>query len=291
MASLKNTIITGTLQLPAGTTGQRPGTPVKGMLRYNTTYGVNEIYNGSIWWDLTHYCPADIGLGPTTPAISGTQLLHARPSYASGNYYIQPPGQSAYLVYVDMTNQGGGWVLVGCGMQGASNGVAWWDDNGGGTYSTQLVAANLGSATVNYMPRDWIRALVRGSTWNSMGGMICNRTQLGDSFYFRTASNTFNWSDFLNSPASYSLTYGRYTGQWLSSTNSYNYTNTSWTDTLNNGAPVANDQTRLFTWNWSGHSAGGVQYSGWSAGSTVSSPGFTAGGEGHAIQQVNVFVK
>jgi hypothetical protein len=296
MATLKNTTVTGTFQLPAGTTAQRPGVPVTGMMRYNSSYGVNEVYNGSVWWDMTYNVASDIGLGATTPAVSGTQLLQCRPTYATGNYYIQPPGQPCYQVYVDMTNQGGGWVLVGRGQQGASNGIAWWNDAGAGSYSTALIAANLSSTTVAYMPTYWVRALVGGNTWNNMGGMICNRTLLGDSFYFQTTTSQFRWSSFGGATdtqpgQTITMTYGRYTGQWLASTNSYNFTNQYWTDTLSAGAPVANDATRLFTWSWSGHSAGGVQYSGWSAGASVTTPGFTAGAEGHAIQQVNVFVK
>ena len=41
MATLKNTIIddTGYIQLPVGTTAQRPVSPVAGMVRFNTTLG------------------------------------------------------------------------------------------------------------------------------------------------------------------------------------------------------------------------------------------------------------
>lgn len=51
MANLKNTIIndTGYLQLPGGTTAQRPSSPLLGMWRFNTTLGYLEVYNGSGW--------------------------------------------------------------------------------------------------------------------------------------------------------------------------------------------------------------------------------------------------
>jgi hypothetical protein len=51
MASLKNTNIndTGFLKLPVGTTAQRPGTPLTGHVRFNTTTGLGEYYNGSTW--------------------------------------------------------------------------------------------------------------------------------------------------------------------------------------------------------------------------------------------------
>ena len=43
---------TGTLDLPVGTTGERPGTPNNGMIRYNTTLTRYEGYSGSAWGSL-----------------------------------------------------------------------------------------------------------------------------------------------------------------------------------------------------------------------------------------------
>lgn len=40
---------TGYLDLPAGTTAQRPGSPTSGMIRFNTTLGQYEGYNGTAW--------------------------------------------------------------------------------------------------------------------------------------------------------------------------------------------------------------------------------------------------
>jgi hypothetical protein len=50
MATLKNTIIndTGHITLPVGTTAQRP-TVATGMIRYNSSLGTLEYYNGSGW--------------------------------------------------------------------------------------------------------------------------------------------------------------------------------------------------------------------------------------------------
>jgi len=39
----------GAMNLPAGTTAQRPGTPVAGATRYNSTTGAGEIYQGGSW--------------------------------------------------------------------------------------------------------------------------------------------------------------------------------------------------------------------------------------------------
>ena len=38
--------------MPVGTTAQRPGSPVQGMIRFNTTTSKFEGYNGSDWINL-----------------------------------------------------------------------------------------------------------------------------------------------------------------------------------------------------------------------------------------------
>lgn len=40
---------TGGLFLPSGTTAQRPASPVTGQMRFNTTTGLVETYNGTSW--------------------------------------------------------------------------------------------------------------------------------------------------------------------------------------------------------------------------------------------------
>jgi hypothetical protein len=51
MATLKNLTIndTGFIQVPSGTTAQRTGSPANGAVRFNTTKGVEEIYDGVGW--------------------------------------------------------------------------------------------------------------------------------------------------------------------------------------------------------------------------------------------------
>jgi hypothetical protein len=40
---------TGGLYLPTGTTAQRPAAPATGQMRFNTTTGSVEVYNGTSW--------------------------------------------------------------------------------------------------------------------------------------------------------------------------------------------------------------------------------------------------
>ena len=44
---------TGSIRIPSGNTAQRPGSPVAGMMRFNTQTNVFEGYNGSNWIALT----------------------------------------------------------------------------------------------------------------------------------------------------------------------------------------------------------------------------------------------
>lgn len=44
-----NVTVTGSWTIPVGTTAQRPSAPVVGMIRFNTTLGYPEFYNGSSW--------------------------------------------------------------------------------------------------------------------------------------------------------------------------------------------------------------------------------------------------
>lgn len=37
------------LTYPVGTTAQRPGVPAAGMMRFNSSTGLMEYYNGSAW--------------------------------------------------------------------------------------------------------------------------------------------------------------------------------------------------------------------------------------------------
>ena len=54
MATLKNTTINdiGYIQVPVGTTAQRPSSPAVGYVRYNTDLGYLEIFTGNTWFKL-----------------------------------------------------------------------------------------------------------------------------------------------------------------------------------------------------------------------------------------------
>jgi len=256
------------------------------------------------------------------PANNAREILAARPGVPSGDYYIWVDGEPT-LLYCDMVNQGGGWMLAAVGRESLNTSSnAWFQNHGGGNYLTGLTQANLTATTSNFVPRylpsGAIHALKGSNTWGKLE-MVINRVQLNDSFYFRSPGSNyvFGWADFasittereqsvLNNPnncgfsfnnpigrspddgkeyPALPLTYTRYPNLWLGGTPVYTYNNLFWNDTLGNG--VSNDANRMFTWNWSSHQG----WTGFSAGGSICTPGFQAGSECHAIQFVNIFVR
>ena len=111
---------------------------------------------------------------------------------------------------------------------------------------------------------------------------------LGDSFSLKVDTATqFKWIDQFGSTISErrpAMTNGylkRYSGTWWTGS----LTNSNYTKLDDN---FDNNERRLFTWQWNGHSG----YHGWSAGQTVGAgKGFMAGNEGHAIQFVQLWAR
>jgi len=71
---------TGYFSIPKGTTAERPGTPTTGMIRYNSTLGIVEQYNGSAW--------AAVGGAVTPDAVSNQENT-------STGYFDLPSGTTA----------------------------------------------------------------------------------------------------------------------------------------------------------------------------------------------------
>jgi hypothetical protein len=122
MATLSGLTVngTGSIQLPTGTTAQRPASPVAGMIRYNTTLSCIESYNGTQW-------VLGIGSSPSTAATSGKAIYNAYPSAPSGVYWLKTSGGTAFQAYIAM-DYGGGWVNL-------------HTNYGSGAYSSPLTTA------------------------------------------------------------------------------------------------------------------------------------------------------
>jgi hypothetical protein len=133
MATLKNTIIdtTGALQLPVGTTAQRP-TADAGHMRYNSTFKTVETYTGTRW----EYMPDIVRTGLVLNLDAG------EPSSYSGSG----------TTWTDLSGGGNNGTLV--------NGVGYTSSNGGAlvfdgsndyvTLSSSQIARGTGAFTWNF---------------------------------------------------------------------------------------------------------------------------------------------
>jgi len=114
MAEFKNTTIddTGFLELPSGTTAQRPSSPQAGMVRYNTDDEIVEVYNGTEWTSLV------IPLGSAgNPALSPDAIIQAGADDGDGTYFYALDDGSIQELYTNFSyddpKHGRGWILAG----------------------------------------------------------------------------------------------------------------------------------------------------------------------------------
>ena len=110
MAILQNTSFRGTtntLQLPSGTTAQRPANPIEGMIRFNSTIGINEVFMNNAWENMTSpiantkcylplYGTADGDITDTTSGVVGT-LSGGTRNYLQSGYNGLRLESDAYL--------------------------------------------------------------------------------------------------------------------------------------------------------------------------------------------------
>lgn len=118
---------TGALAVPDGTTAQRPGAPLTGMLRFNTTTGGFEGYGASAWTSLgSSGVPADLQ------------------EFTSSGTYTKPSGTSFVLVEVWGAGGGGGSGRRGAASTHRSGGGG----GGGGAYNYKVFKASEVGSTV-----------------------------------------------------------------------------------------------------------------------------------------------
>ena len=153
---------TGALEIPEGTTAQRP-TGSQGMMRVNTTTKQLELYGNTGWVNVVS--TEEKGTA-SNPAKSGKELYNLGKS--SGDYYIKPDGYtgSAIECYVDMTTHGGGWGLVAAytyhsGFEQSSN-------TGGLNQSTvkNYATSRPPNGNTRLLPKDFINYLAHQNTTN-----------------------------------------------------------------------------------------------------------------------------
>lgn len=169
MAELKNTTIndTGFLQLPSGTTAQRPASATQGQARFNTTLNVVELYDAqtSSWIPTNKTLPIASGGTVTNITQNGASYrVHSYTTVGESTFTVTRGGEVEYLIVaggggggMDMGGGGGGGgvlsgrttvsdgtytVIVGEGGYGAPAG-------GGGTRTDGAVQSDSHQFTVS----------------------------------------------------------------------------------------------------------------------------------------------
>lgn len=115
MATLKNLTVndTGFLRLPSGTTAQRPGSPVAGMVRYNTDLSSNEFYTGSEWIRIEEETVGSTSTGGSISTAGGYRIH----TFTSGTNTFTPSKTGTVEVLV-IAGGGGGHSISGGGGAG-----------------------------------------------------------------------------------------------------------------------------------------------------------------------------
>jgi hypothetical protein len=141
---------TGALTIPKGTTGQRPSA-VSGMVRFNTTVGLPEVYTGTAWI----YMSALNGLSAETAAPSASVIKSLNPEAPNGVYWLKfgLGSNTAFQAYIIFDKPDGPWVKAvqwfnSTDLSG-SNGV-----NAGGSWTSSQIGLSAGkipSADINIL--------------------------------------------------------------------------------------------------------------------------------------------
>lgn len=121
MAQLGNTSIsdTGFLQLPQGTTAQRPAVPLSGMIRYNTTIQDTEYYDGSSWIRIGDSYPEATGGTIIDQDIGGVPYrIHLFTNTGNTNFVVTKSGELEYLIVAGGGAGGSGRHAGGGGAGG-----------------------------------------------------------------------------------------------------------------------------------------------------------------------------
>ena len=103
---------TGSVKIPVGTTGERPASPVTGMMRFNTTTNKVEFYNGTTWFGFG----AVTASGGNTVVDTGGYRIHTFTS--NGTLTVTSGGNVEILVVAGGGGGGAGANVPGGGGAG-----------------------------------------------------------------------------------------------------------------------------------------------------------------------------
>jgi hypothetical protein len=100
---------TGVLDLPVGTTAQRPGSPTSGMIRFNTDLGQFEGYNGSAWSSVGG---GATGGGSDTVFLENSNTVTTNYTLTAGKNAVSAGPVTINAGVVVTIPSGASWVIV-----------------------------------------------------------------------------------------------------------------------------------------------------------------------------------
>jgi hypothetical protein len=156
---------TGYLRIPRGTTAQRPGSGAVGMIRYNTTIGAIEEFDGTNWVVLSSTFAASGG----TVTTSGVYTYHTFTS--SGTFSVSSGAKS--ISYLIVAGGGGGGYNAGAG--GGAGGYRTGSttvDSGTGGYTITIGAGGAGKTSDTGVADNGSNSSAFGVTSTGGGGGI-----------------------------------------------------------------------------------------------------------------------
>jgi hypothetical protein len=100
---------TGYLDLPVGTTAQRPGSPTSGMIRFNSTLSQFEGYNGTIWSSVGG---GATGGGADTVFIENSQTVTTNYTLTTNKNAVSAGPVTVNAGVTVTVPSGASWVIV-----------------------------------------------------------------------------------------------------------------------------------------------------------------------------------
>lgn len=203
--------------LPAGTTAQRPASPVNGMIRYNTTLASNEIYQAGSWqqFSFTYYADYLVvaggggnaaGQGGNREAGSGAGglLQGFNKSLTAGSQYTVTVGaggsghsNGSNSSFLDANCIGGGTGgnydgSGGIGASGGSGGGGWYTQAGGSGTSGQGNAGGTSGGTNSWIGGGGGGAGSAGSVGSGGSGVSSSLSGSSVTYAAGGAGNTYS---------------------------------------------------------------------------------------------------
>lgn len=178
--------------LPNGTLANRPGTPVPGMLRYNTTTPGVEAFVGNSWSNLgAPALPAYIGgLSLSNDATTPNTVIDISPGGAASD-----DGATTMLLTAGATKTTGAWAVGtgnGCLDTGSVASSTWYHVFAIQRLDTQVVDFLCSTSTAPLMPTAYTEKRLIGDIKTDSSAHILSFLQLGNIIQWGTPTLDIN---------------------------------------------------------------------------------------------------